>query len=346
MTVTPAKATAVLEDAVASGQTPGGVLAIGTRTGAPTIAARGLRRDSGPETTPDTLYDLASLTKVIATLPCVVRLLSDGELRLDDTVGRFVTNAGWFQSPSLADVTVRELLSHTSGLPNWRPFFSMVSTRLTAVAAALQTPLGARGAIVYSDLGFIVLGHLVERISQQRLDGFARKTVFAPLGMSSTGFGPIRDVPVAATEDCGWRNQLLEGVVHDENAFVMDGVAGHAGLFGTAADVSAYAQAWLNLDPRLGSESVLAATTAVHADDGKLRRGLGWAKKGADSFAGERATAVGYGHTGYTGCSLWIEPEAGWSAVLLTNRVHPTRKRGDRILHVRRAFHDAVSDDQ
>jgi CubicO group peptidase (beta-lactamase class C family) len=335
--------TAVLEDAIASGQLPGGVLAVGTRAGAVRVAARGTRRDGGPATTPDTRYDLASLTKAVATLPCVVRLVSDGAVRLTDTVGRFVTSAGWFQTPSLADVTVAELLAHTSGLPNWRPFFALASDRLTAIAAVLQTPLGARGAVLYSDLGFLVLGHIVERVAGQRLDAFARRVVFEPLGMRDTGFGPLpAGVPVAATEDCGWRCRLLEGEVHDENAFRMDGVAGHAGLFGTAADLATYARAWLDLDPRLGAEAALVETQRLHADGGAVRRGLGWAKKSTDPWAGDRASAAGYGHTGFTGTSLWIEPEAGVFSVLLTNRVHPTRRRGERMHAVRRAFHDAV----
>ena len=341
----------VLDEAVCSGEIPGAVAVAGAsgRRCEPLVV--GVRKYDGPAATADTRYDLASLTKVVATLPCVLRLLSDGELQLDDPVGRYIENAGWFQSPSLAEVPIRELLTHTSGRPSWRPLFAWTSDRLTALANALQTPLGQRGAVLYSDLGFIVLGAIVERVARQRLDAFAAQNVFGPLGMQATGYRPLPAAepgaapPVAATEDCGWRNQLLEGVVHDENAFRLDGVAGHAGLFGTAGDLATYAQAWLSWDRRLGREEVLRATTEQHVDSGAVRRGLGWLLKGQDSFAGARATAAGFGHTGFTGTSLWIEPGAQRFAVLLTNRVHPSRRRGAHMHALRRAFHDAVAQD-
>lgn len=337
--------TAVIADAVRRGEVPGAVAALGTGSHCKPIIAAGVRKYAGPETTPDTRYDLASLTKVVATLPCILRLISDGELSLDSRVGRYFTSAGWFQNPTLADATIHELLTHTSGLPNWRPIFAWTSDRQTALANVLQTALGERGPIVYSDLGFIVLGAIVERITKLRLSEFAARQVFGPLGMHATGYLPPPSAPVAATEDCGWRNQLLEGVVHDENAFRFDGVAGHAGLFGTAADLGLYAQAWLALDPRLGREAVLREATSLHVDRGGMRRGLGWLMRGNDSFAGTTASANGFGHTGFTGTSLWIEPLAGRFAVLLTNRVHPSRNAGAQMHALRRRFHDAAAQD-
>ena len=335
----------VVHEAVRSGEIPGAVAVAGTHSRRGESLVAGVRKYGGPATTADTLYDLASLTKVVATLPCVLRLVSDGEVRLEDPVGRYVTSAGWFQSPSLADVTIRELLTHSSGLPNWRPVFAWAGDRLTALANVLQTPLGERGAVVYSDLGFIVLGAIVERVTRLRLDAFAAQQVFGPLGMHATGFLPQPMTPVAATEDCGWRNQLLEGVVHDENAFRLDGVAGHAGLFGTAADLAVYAQAWLRWDARLGAESVLRESVREHARSSSARRGLGWLLRAADSFAGSRATDGGFGHTGFTGTSLWIEPGADRFSVLLSNRVHPSRRCGSRMHELRRAFHDAAAHD-
>jgi CubicO group peptidase (beta-lactamase class C family) len=301
----------------------------------------GVRRDGGPAVTGDTRYDLASLTKVVATLPSVLRLVSSGELSFDDRVGAFFSNAGWFRTPSLADATVRQLLSHTSGLPAWRTLFAEITGRRTALAAVLQTPLDQPGKVVYSDLGFMLLGALVERISGVRFDRFVRHEVFAPLGMADTRFGPLSGVPVAATEECGWRGRLLEGEVHDENATVWDGIAGHAGLFGTATDLGRYCRAWLELDPRLGSEELLVEATAEQArgEDG-ARRGLGWLLAFDGSFAGRKAT--GYGHTGFTGTSLWLEPEAESYAVLLTNRVHPHRARRQGIAELRIAFHEAL----
>ena len=333
----------ILEGAVERRDIPSTVAIVGTATERHTVAVCGVRRYGGERVTLETCYDLASLSKVVSTLPCILRLVSDGELSFDDTVGKFISNAGCFQTPSLADVTIRQLLTHTSGLPAWKTLFAQASTRQTAIANVLQTELiHAKGTIVYSDLGFMLLGIILERVTKLRQDECAKRYIFEPLDMNETSFGPLANAPVAATEDCGWRNQLLEGIVHDENAFVMDGVAGHAGLFGTANDVATYAQAWLRLDSRLGREEVLLECIKEHVTDGKLRRGLGWLLKGENSFAGKFATAKGYGHTGFTGTSLWLEPEQGWFTALLTNRVHPTRNHGEYIHEIRQAFHDAL----
>lgn len=340
----------VLEQAITKGEIPSAVAVVGTATERHTVAVCGVRRYGGKAVTLETRYDLASLSKVVSTLPCILKLVSDGELSFDDTVGKFISSAGWFQTPSLADVTVRQLLTHTSGLPAWKALFAQVSIRQTAIANVLQTELvHAKGTIIYSDLGFILLGIILERVSKLRQDEFAKRYIFEPLGMKETSYGPLTNVPVAATEDCGWRNEMLEGIVHDENAFVLDGIAGHAGLFGTANDVATYAQAWLRLDSRLGREGVLLETMKEHVSDGKLRRGLGWLLKGEDSFAGKFATANGYGHTGFAGTSIWIEPEQGltkqsWFSVLLTNRVHPTRNHGANMHEIRQAFHNALFD--
>jgi CubicO group peptidase (beta-lactamase class C family) len=344
----PEAARRLLDLAVADGVTPGAVLHVVGRDGADAHLVAGRRREGGPAVTADTRYDLASLTKVVATLPSVLRLVDAGEVALDDPVGRFFSSAGWFQSPSLADATVRALLAHVAGLPAWRPLFAEVCTRRTALAAVLHSPVAAPGAVVYSDLGFMLLGAIVERVAHERLDAFARREVFEPLGMSATRYGPLTGLPVAATEDCGWRDRTLEGEVHDENAVVWDGVAGHAGLFGTAADLARYARAWLGSDPRLGAEGLLAEATREQArtSDG-ASRGLGWAlapvpgtAAAEEGFMGVGAS--GFGHTGFTGTSLWIDPRAGRAVVLLTNRVHPRRGSPAAIQRLRRAVHAAV----
>ena len=339
----------LVAEAVGRGDLPCAVALAGTAESYQVVVVEGVRR-YGPEgrggrryaVTLDTRFDLASLTKVVATLPSVLTLAGRGELRLEDTVGRFFSNAGWAQSPSLADVTLGQLLTHTSGLPAWTPLFAWVSTRRTALANILQTPLNEK-AYVYSDLGFILLGAVVERVSGQRLDAFAQDHVFGPLELPHTCFGPLTDVPVAATEDCGWRGEVLEGTVHDENAWAMDGVAGHAGLFGTAGDLARYAQAWLKFDGRLGSETLFREAVTVQVEEDGARRGLGWQLSGAGSSAGRDASLSAFGHTGFTGTSLWIDPEQGWFAVLLTNRVHPHRTNGQNIHALRRAFHEAVA---
>ncbi len=336
---------AVVEKAVATREVPGAVAFVGTREDAACVAAAGVTRlKGGVPVTPETVYDLASLTKVVATLPAVLKLVEAGEIGSEDKVRRFFSNAGWFQTPSLGDATIRELLTHTSGLPAWKPLFATTRERQTALANVLQTGLEhTKGTYTYSDLGFILLGAVIERVSGERQDVFVQRHVFGPLGMTETRYGPVKGEHIAATEDCGWRGGLLQGVVHDENAFVMDGVAGHAGLFGTAADLAAYAQAWLSLDPRLGPESLLQDASREHFSSGSERRGLGWMLQSEGSSAGRYASEGAFGHTGFTGTSLWIDPVGGWFAVLLTNRVHPSREGGRNIHALRVAFHEAVA---
>ena len=337
----PDAARAALDGAVARGEVPGGVAAIVDADARSALTSAGVTRTGGDPVRPSTRYDLASLTKVVATLPCVLRLASDGELSLDDRVGRFFTNAGWFQTPSLADTPLRAMLTHTAGLRNWEPLFARVSERRTALAAVLQAPVDAVGRVHYTDVGFMLLGAVIERVTGQRLDAAARTLVFESLGMQRTGFGPIPTFDVAATEQCGWRGRLLVGEVHDENATVWDGVAGHAGLFGDAADLARYAAAWLRRDDVLGGEALLDEATRPHArgEDGSVR-GLGWLLAHPGVFAGDDAR--GYGHTGFTGTSLWLDPGSGTASLLLTNRVHPRRDHPSRIADLRRAFHGAA----
>jgi CubicO group peptidase (beta-lactamase class C family) len=331
-----------LDRAVADAVTPGAVVAVVDRGGAIALGSSGLRRLGGPATDADTRYDLASLTKVVATLPSVLKLVATGEVDLDDPVGRFFSGAGLFHEPSLADVPVRALLAHASGLPAWRPLYAQPADRRAALAAVINTELPhPGGTVVYSDLGFMLLGAIVERVAHERLDAFAAREVFAPLAMHATGYGPVSGVPVAATEDCGWRDRVLEGEVHDENATVWDGVSGHAGLFGTAGDLARYAHAWLTRDERLGPSALLEAcrAEAAVAADG-ARRGLGWVLAHEGSFGGPGAR--GYGHTGFTGTSIWVEPEGGHATVLLTNRVHPRRGSPAGVHALRQDVHALV----
>lgn len=337
--------------AVEQGVVPGAVAAAQVG-GLEAAHAGGVTRYGGPPVTPDTRFDLASLTKVVATLPSVLALVERGEMSLDDPLKRFFSNAGWMQTPSLGDVTVAQLLTHSSGLPAWKPLFAQVEGRRTALANVLQTPLmHPAGEVVYSDLGFILLGAVVERVSGTRLDAFADEHVFGPLGMSCTAFGVPAgegdaEKNVAATEDCGWRGRLLQGEVHDENAFVMGGVAGHAGLFGTVGDLARYAKAWRDQAAPFASPELLrlACGERVRGPGVMGRRGLGWQLHREGSSAGTRASPAAYGHTGFTGTSLWIDPEGGWFAVLLTNRVHPSRTCGEGIVELRVAFHGAVAE--
>lgn len=349
----------LLQQAVANGEAPSAVAAIGDRAGTRWRTACGVTRygGGGRDVDAETVYDLASLTKVVSTLPAVLKLIDSGEISLDDRVGRFFSNAGWFQVPSLADTTVRELLTHSSGLPAWKPLFAQVSERQTGIANILQTALEhPPGTIHYSDLGFILLGAIIERVSGLRQDTFVKRYIFEPLGMSRTRYGPVVGkqerftdprpptpdlLNIAATEDCGWRGRVLQGEVHDESAYVLDGIAGHAGLFGVAEDLAIYARAWLELNAPFASEALLHEAIQPQVESEDTRRGLGWLLKSPS--AGKLASTAAFGHTGFTGTSLWLDPEQGWFTVLLTNRIHPSRHNGQGIGQLRADVHDAVA---
>lgn len=339
-------AATILSQAIENRVTPGAVLQLTTPEGTLPALAVGARSYDGDPVDEDTRYDLASLTKVVACLPSLLALLEAGEVSLDDKVSRFFANAGWFQERSLGDVRLEELALHSSGLPAWTPLFAWVSDRRTATANVLQTAVsGVRGDYVYSDIGVMVLGAIIERVTGERLDGFARRAVFGPLGMTSTGYGPLEPgANVAATEDDGWRGRLLQGEVHDENASVMDGVAGHAGLFGTAGDLVRYAEAWLRSDAPFASAAWLAEASRDRSDGNGPPRGLLW-RRNADGWGmGRRLSTDAFGHTGFTGTSLVVEPGHGWACVLLTNRVHPRRGANDGIVKLRREIHDLAAE--
>lgn len=334
-----------LQRAVDDGAVPGGVVLVGGPGDgwAPVVA--GVRRNDGEAVTEDTRYDLASVTKVVGCLSALLRLLDAGALRLEDPLRRFFSNSGWFQQPSLGEVTLEALATHRSGLPAWRPLFASAADRRMALAQVLQTPLEPSSeGFVYSDLGVMALTAVIERVAGERLDAFLRREVFEPLGMGSTGYGPLpAGTPVAATEDDGLRGGLLEGVVHDENAWILDGVSGHAGLFAPAADLLAFGRAWLRLDAPFASERWMRAALEDRSGGHGPRRGLLWRLAQPDWSFGAAGTVDAFGHTGFTGTSLVIEPRQGWVAVVLTNRVHPHRDRGAGIDALRRDLHQSVA---
>ncbi len=338
----------LLEGAIRDRVSPGAVLHAASRDGSELRVAAGslTYEETSPSVSQDTVYDLASLTKVVACLPLLLHLLSEGELTLSDTVSRFFANAGWFQEPSLGDVTLEDLALHRSGLPAWRPLFANLSERRTATANVLQTHLTeTKGAYVYSDLGAMALGAVIERVLGERLDSAFERIVAGPLGMSSVRFAPLpADVQVAPTEDDGWRGRLLTGEVHDENATVMDGVSAHAGLFGRAADLVRYATAWLELTAPFASEEWLRKATQDLSGGAGPARGLLWRLYDAEEWPlGAGVSSAAYGHTGFTGTSIVVDPGAGWVCVLLTNRVHPRRGDAGPVTRLRRAAHELVA---
>ena len=340
----------VLAAAVESRVFPGAVAACGRSDGPDRVVARGrLTYEPGaPATRPDTLYDLASLTKVVVTTTLVAQLAEQGRLSLDQPVRRHLPD---LRAPLGEAVTVGHLLDHSSGLPAHLPLYldtrGAAGFRQRLAGVALEAPPGTRAA--YSDLGFLALGLVVERLAGGTLDVLARERVLGPLGLRDTVFCPPAEWRglIAPTELCPWRGRLLQGEVHDENAFALGGVAPHAGLFGTAGDLARFARCLLNgggLDgARLLQPATLALFTRRTQRPPGSSRALGWdTPSGEASSAGSRLSPRAFGHTGFTGTSLWVDPEAGLYVLLLSNRVHPSREGGlDAIRSVRRAVADA-----
>ena len=337
-----ARAAAVLESAVKDGAFPGAVAEAGTSAGALWQGAAGrlTYEPESPHTRAETIYDLASLTKVISTTSIAMRLVRRGALDIEETVSTWLSE--WRDGP-FQDVRVRDLLEHSSGLAAWLPLFKDHTGRaaLRGAIAALAPDYPPRSKSVYSDLGFILLGHVVESAGGRPLDSMfdelsAEAQLYAEL--TYTARGP----EVAPTEFDPWRGRVPVGEVHDENAAALGGVAPHAGLFGTAASVGSFARLVLRTfeeDTALGTPALMARFSSRSAVPDSSRA-LGWDTMLPTSSCGERMTAGAIGHTGFTGTSLWIDRTRDRYYVLLSNRVHPTREN-NKIRQVRRDFHDA-----
>ena len=316
-----------------------------------------LTYDQGaPDATTSTIFDLASLTKVIATTTLVMRAVDDECVGLDEAVHSLLPE--WRGADRRA-VTIRDLLCHSSGLPAYLPFFRDHAGRIEFEPAICHTALEyePRSQSVYSDLGFMLLGFILEDARGSRGEGrldpsttlasqFRRLASFVT--PEPLAFNPPRTwrVQTAPTELDHWRGRLLAGEVHDENTWALGGAAGHAGLFGTAAAVGAFAQAALRT---IAGERVLAAPSTFRNFIARgpipgSSRALGWDTMLPTSSCGTRMSASAIGHTGFTGTSLWIDWERDVYVVLLTNRVHPTRDN-NRLRAIRPAFHDAVMEE-
>lgn len=339
-------ARAVLEQAVAAGAFPGAAADAGTSAASVWAASAGrlTYEPDAPRVTGATLYDLASLTKVIATTSVAMRLVSDRTVSLDEPASIWMPE--WAAGPFSA-VRVRDLLEHSSGLAAWMPLFQTCQGRdeYRRAIASLAPDYAPRTTSVYSDLGFIVLGHVLETAAGRTLgELFAQFRADAALP-ASLEYGAEPGRAVAPTEFDPWRGRLAAGEVHDENAFALGGVAPHAGLFGAAADVAAFARLVLRTfseDTALGAPALMRAF-ARRSDVPGSSRATGWDTMLATSSCGARMSAGAIGHTGFTGTSLWIDHERDLYFVLLTNRVHPTREN-NQIRAVRRDFHDALLD--
>lgn len=334
----------VLEDAVDAKVFPGAVVEIGAAAGPLATLARGTLAEGpdAPVVEADTIYDLASLTKVLATAALAVGLVETGRLGLDDPVSSWCSQ---WRAPDRRDVTIRHLLAHASGLPAHRRYFETLEGREAFERSIAAEPLeytpGARS--VYSDAGFILLGLVLERAGGGSIDEQFRAWRASAVGAHLTiDYHPPAAwrARTAPTEMDPWRGRLLRGEVHDENAAALGGAAGHAGLFGTAGAVGACARWWMAAAAR----SEVAAEFMRRCGVPGSSRALAWDTALPTSSCGTRMSAAAVGHTGFTGTSLWIDRERDLYVAFLSNRVHPSRM-GDRIQRVRPALHDAVADD-
>jgi CubicO group peptidase (beta-lactamase class C family) len=344
----------VLLHALGEGAAPGAALVVG-RHGS-LVRVRGYGRIDwaydAPAVTDSTLYDLASLTKAMGTATVAAQLVREGRLHLDTPIHRYL--ASWPAHGRHGEITLRHLLAHSSGLPAGRDLWPGARSRSERIASLASLTVRHQPGIQreYSDIGMILLGAVLEEVTGSRLDDLLHVRVFAPLAMRDTRFNPlVRHAglggfalqQIAPTElDATVRRTLVHGVVHDLNAWALDGVAGHAGLFSSARDMAVFGQMLLDaargLPTRLHAPGEFHDWLALRAFD----RPLGWdVPTGVNSSAGRYFTRASFGHTGFTGTSIWIDPERNVFVVLLTNRLNPTA-RNQRHVQLRRDLHDAV----
>ncbi len=336
----------IMTAGISGGAAPGGSLAVG-RYGK-VVHMKGYGRLDTAQTSSavdeNTIYDLASLTKVIATTTASMILEEQGLLDLDKTVASYLPG---FNAPDKATITVRMIVTHRGGLEAFAPLFKTFKGREQYLEQINARPLKSTPGTetVYSDWDMILQQLIIERITGEPLDRYVDEHVFKPLGMMSTMFRPDASLlgRIAPTEIDTARGGLMHGRVHDENADAMGGVAGHAGLFSTARDLSIFAQMLLNGGSYNGTRIVkpetLARWTAPQSRGSS--RALGWDTPSKGSSSGSYFSPRSFGHTGFTGTSIWIDPERGLYVILLTNRVDPTRDNNKHV-PLRRAVADAA----
>jgi len=295
-----------------------------------------------------TIYDLASLTKVIATTTAAMICIDKNLFELDDPVYKHIPE---FSENSKETILIKNLLLHNSGLPAWKKFYDkyLDADLITKNIYQTKTEYPAGTKTVYSDLGIIVLGKLIETVTEKKLDQFCNDEIFIPLKMNNTYFNPpdsVKDKIPPTEIDNHWRNKLVQGEVHDETSLLLGGVAGHAGLFSTAEDLSKLCLVMLNEGKYNGKQFFKSETVKLFTKrySPESTRALGWDTKSATrSSAGNKFSKKSFGHTGFTGTSVWIDPERQLFVVFLTNRVYPSREN-KKIINVRPKLHDAVID--
>ena len=342
----------VLDQAIAARAFPG--CAFGVLAGGDVLLLDGRGNFTydprSPVVGPATVFDIASLTKVAATTAAAMLLVERGCLDLDRKLGEYLPAFVAQRAPGdlAREIALRHLLAHSSGLPGYVEFFRTAPDPVSLLRACfdlrLEAAPGTRAE--YSDPGFILLGKAIEACTGEPLDAFAARELFAPLGMSSTCFNPppaLRAAIPPTEEDMEFRRRRIQGEVQDENAWVLGGVSGHAGLFSNAPDLLRFAQAILDAAARPPGLFARAAIEnfARRQPPGGSSRALGWDTPSANSSSGRRFSSHSIGHLGYSGCSLWIDLDANMAVALLTNRTWPDRA-SQLIRQVRPAFHNAV----
>ncbi len=324
---------------------PGAVISIGKHSEIIKLTGYGaFTYKSEQHISPTSVFDLASLTKVVATTTAAMILYERGQLDLGASVSRYLDT---FNTPERQSITIRHLLAHTSGLPAGQPFYQYgLTTRGAVLDSIFSIPLLANpgNQSLYSSIGMISLALVIEEITGEPFDQWCTRNIFDPLGMKSTGFRGTGepDPDVVPTElDDYFRHRLIQGEVHDETAWSLGGVAGHAGLFSTALDLSQFARMMVQRGSHDGRTFLQASTidqfTAV-VDTSLSTRALGWDTQRLDSRpspAGHYFGPRSYGHTGFTGTSMWIDPDSETWVILLTNRVYPTRDEYERFRGIR-----------
>ncbi len=324
---------AIMNRAVAEGNIPGGVVLVGHNGSVVYHKAFGMRslEPTREPMTTDTIFDLASLTKCIATTTAMMQLFEDGRVRLNDPVSKYLKE---FAQNGKQDITIRELMTHYSGLPPdldlSAPWQGRDAAYRIVMAEKLQNPPGSR--FVYSDINFETLGFLIEQVTGESLDSYTARHIFGPMGMKDTRFLPPKEwIPRIAPTQYDEHEVMLRGVVHDPTARRMGGVAGHAGLFSTAGDLSKFAQSLLSGSPVLSPLAIEKMSTPQQPPNASSQRGLGWDIDSPFSTnRGELLPVGSFGHTGFTGTSLWIDPVTDTYIIILTNAVHP-RGHGSAI---------------
>lgn len=345
----------VLDAGRADSAYPGAFAVVGTHTGVLAEYGAGTL-DWAPGPAPDehTMWDLASLSKVIGLTTAIMQLVEQHKVDLDAPLQRYIPE---WTGPNKDKVTVRQLITHTSGLPAFKAYDQITHDPDSLAKLMFATPLEAAPGtkMVYSDIGAYMLGRLVEQLSGQSLDLYLHDHVFEPLGMHETMYRPPESLRsrIAPTElDTVQRHRLVRGMVHDERAYYLGGVSAHAGLFSTGHDLARFAEMYLDGGTLDGARIVQPATIAqftAYADSAFSNRALGWQKPEypgmrfttSAPWAGHTLASQSYGHTGFTGTSIGIDPTRDLFVILLSNRVDPTRNN-NKISEVRRRLTDAV----